>query len=181
MRVIAGTYRGRVLNGPKHQGVRPTADRVREAIFNIIGADIEGADFLDPFAGSGAIGIEALSRGAATVVMGDQSHLSIRLIKENLKIVAEPDQVILLNLAVEKTLEAVKKRTMQFDFIFLDPPYYQGLLPKTLELILKQELLKAEGSLIVEYPTKLAIDHPGFQLQKKRKYGDVSLGVFTEK
>ncbi|HEX3048619.1 MAG TPA: 16S rRNA (guanine(966)-N(2))-methyltransferase RsmD [Bacillota bacterium] len=181
MRVIAGKYRGLVLKGPKHKGLRPTADRVREAIFNIIGARIIDAVFLDLFAGTGAIGIEALSRGAHFVVFNDHNFQSIRLLQENLKIVAADTQCKILQSPADLSLIRLAKDGLQFDLIFLDPPFEAGvqLLPQIITGIKEYRLLKEDGWLIVEHPQKTEINAPGFTQRLSRSYGDISLSIFN--
>ena len=181
MRVIAGKYRGRRLAGPKHQGLRPTADRVKEALFNIIGARITDAVFLDPFAGTGAVGIEALSRGAARVVLADQNIQSIKLIRENLKVISPEDPVSLLHMPVSRALERLARGEIRFDIVFLDPPYEAGLLPETIAAIAKYRLLKENGVLVVEHPRKDILPDWGFGPADLRNYGDISLSFFMVK
>jgi 16S rRNA (guanine(966)-N(2))-methyltransferase RsmD len=178
MRVIAGKYKGRVLKGPKHEGVRPTADRVKEALFNILGARIMNADLLDLFAGTGAIGIEALSRGAKSVVFADSNRLSIKLLTENLKILNSEDRFRVLHAPVERNIHVLAGQQLSFDLIFLDPPFGEGLLPKTVKGIMHHGLLKEDGILIVEHPRKLVIDYPGLINFLTRNYGDISLSFF---
>ncbi|MCL6590230.1 MAG: 16S rRNA (guanine(966)-N(2))-methyltransferase RsmD [Firmicutes bacterium] len=180
MRIIAGKYRGLLLKGPKHKGLRPTADRVREALFNIIGARIIEADFLDLFAGTGAIGIEALSRGARWVVFTDQSLNSIKLLQENLKIVAADTQWIILHSPAESSLMRLAKDSLKFDLIFLDPPFeaVAQLLPQIITAIRDYRLLKENGWLIVEHPRKTEISALGFTRRLIRSYGDIGLSIF---
>jgi 16S rRNA (guanine966-N2)-methyltransferase len=175
MRVITGKYKGRVLKGPKHEGLRPTADRVKEALFNIISDKIEGADFLDLFAGSGAIGIEALSRNANSVVFADANPASIKLVRENIRFLDPADKFRIVQLPAERTLEMIAKEGFSFDLIFLDPPFQAGLLPKTVELIIAFHLLKDNGILIVEHPRQLTFNVPEMIVILAKNYGDISL------
>lgn len=181
MRVIAGKYRGRRLTGPKHSGLRPTADRVKEALFNILGARIEDAVFLDVFTGTGSIAIEALSRGAGRVVMNDQNQASIRLIRENLKLVDPVDPIRLLHLPAGRAVEILAKDGETFDIIFLDPPFEGGLLPDTVAAIQKNKLLKEDGVLVIEHPRKLIVPDFNFTSRDTRNYGDISLSFFMVK
>lgn len=178
MRVIAGKYRGRKLLGPKHQGLRPTADRVKEALFNIIGAKIIDADFLDLFTGTGAIGIEALSRGAQSVVFSDDNNSSIKLLRENLKILVPDDQYRVFHLPGRRVLEILSKENCNFDIIFLDPPFKAGLLQETIQAIINFNLLKDDALITVEHPRDLVISDPGFPETQTRQYGDISLTFF---
>jgi 16S rRNA (guanine966-N2)-methyltransferase len=175
MRVIAGKYKRHNLKGPKHEGVRPTADRIKESLFNIIGAKIDESDFLDLFAGTGAIGIEALSRGANSVVFADANATSIKLLKDNVLILDSVDHFRIIQLPVERTLEMLSKEGFSFDLIFLDPPFQAGLLPKTIDLIVTYRLLKNDGILIVEHPRQLTFAISTLNVLLTRNYGDISL------
>jgi 16S rRNA (guanine966-N2)-methyltransferase len=178
MRVIAGKYKHRTLKSPKHEGLRPTADRIKEALFNIIGAKIIEADFLDLFAGSGAIGIEALSRDAKTVVFADINPASIRLLKDNIRFLDPSDRFRIIQCPVERTLAILSKEGLSFDLIFLDPPFQAGLLPKVIDLIIYYHLLKDNGILIAEHPRPLTFNIPTLNILLTRNYGDVSLTFF---
>jgi RNA methyltransferase, RsmD family len=175
MRVIAGKYKHRILKGPKHEGLRPTADRIKEALFNIIGAKINDADFLDLFAGSGAIGIEALSRDAKSVVFADNNPSSIKLLKDNIRFLDSSDQIRVLQFPVARTIAILAKEGLSFDLIFLDPPFQAGLLPKTVDSIIGYQLLKNDGVLIVEHPRTLTFNFPALHVLLARDYGGVSL------
>lgn len=181
MRVIAGKYRGRTLQGPKHKGLRPTADRVKEALFNIIGPRIIDADFLDLFAGTGGIGIEALSRGAASVVFSDMNPQSIKLLRQNLNFLAPQENVSLFQLRADKVIEVLAKEEKTFDLIFLDPPFDAGLLEEIIERIKRFNLLREEGWLIAEHPNKIKLFETDTPLVKEdtRSYGDICLTFFS--
>ncbi|HYH02156.1 MAG TPA: 16S rRNA (guanine(966)-N(2))-methyltransferase RsmD [Bacillota bacterium] len=178
MRVITGKYRGRVLKGPKHQGLRPTADRVKEALFNIIGPVIVDADFLDLFAGTGGIGIEALSRGAQSVVFVDAKGASIQLLKSNLHFIDPGDQVRVIQALAGKALPMLANEGTGFDIIFLDPPFEAGLLDQTVKAVWELELLRPEGILVAEHPRKLELTQPAGIETQVRHYGDISLSIF---
>ena len=178
MRIIAGEYRGRQWKSPKHEGVRPTADRVREALFNILGNRVCDAAFLDLFAGTGAVGIEALSRGAKSAIFCDANHASIRLIQENSSFISGVDFQI-MHLSAADALRVFAAERLCFDLIFLDPPFQAGLLPDTLNAIVAGDLLQPDGILVVEHPRKMVLKTPaGLLLDKTRHYGDISLSFF---
>lgn len=182
MRVIAGKYRGRTLQGPKHKGLRPTADRVKEALFNIIGSRIVDADFLDLFAGTGGIGIEALSRGAASVVFSDMNPQSIKLLRQNVSFLEPQEKVYIYPLRAEKTIEVLAKEQKNFDVIFLDPPFDAGLLDETILQINEFNLLREAGWLIAEHPDKIELFKSGicpFVKEGTRRYGDICLTFFS--
>ncbi len=180
MRVIAGKYKRRNLKGPKHEGLRPTADRVKEALFNIIGVKVDGADLLDLFAGTGSIGIEALSRGANSVVFSDSNAASIKILRENLTILDPNEQVRVIPFPAERTLELLSKEGTRFDLIFLDPPFQAGLLPKTIDSIVAKKLLKNDGILAVEHPKQISVSHSELNLYLGRNYGDINLSFFQK-
>lgn len=180
MRVIAGKYRGRALKGPKHTGVRPTADRVKEALFNIIGAEIHGAAFLDLFAGTGGIGIEAISRGAASAVFADQSLLSVKLIHQNLNILQPDEQNRVLHLSFDRAIDLLAKENSYFELIFLDPPFEGGILTQAIQKILEKNLLKNDGTIIAEHPREFLINVSGFQAET-RNYGDICLTFLNKR
>ncbi len=127
MRVIAGTYRSRILKSLKGLALRPTSDRLRETLFNVLGSNVSGARFLDLFAGTGAIGIEALSRGAAEVVFIENHPPAATLIRRNLDSLDVRSGVTVLAVDVHRGLETLPSRQKEaevgFDYVFLDPPY----------------------------------------------------------
>jgi 16S rRNA (guanine966-N2)-methyltransferase len=178
MRVITGKYRGRVLKGPKHQGLRPTADRVKEALFNIIGVRIQAADFLDLFAGAGGIGIEALSRGANSVVFVDANQASVELLQSNLYFIEPEDNLRVIHAEAAKALQLLAREQKCFDLIFLDPPFRAGLLEQSIQTIFTANLLKTTGLLIAEHARKFTftVDFPG--VIETRHYGEISLTLF---
>src|SRR5512143_3613174 len=125
MRISGGESRGRSLKTPKHKGLRPTSDKVREALFSILGARVEGASFLELFAGTGAVGIEALSRGAARAVFVDSSVKSARLISENLESLGYRERAAVVAKDVLQFLKKTASEVGPFDIVFVDPPYHE--------------------------------------------------------
>ena len=179
MRVIAGAARRTALIAPKGQNTRPTADRIKENLFNIISPYIQGARFLDLYCGSGAIGIEALSRGAREAVFVDVSKDAANVTLANLARTRLTGRVMhMCSLAAISLLEREGKG---FDIIFLDPPYGRNLMGPTLEALDKSNLLLPEGVLIAE----IHVDEPKPQpetliLQDEREYGATRL-IFLQK
>ncbi len=174
MRVIGGTFGGRRLETPSDYSVRPTTDKVKEALFSSIQFEIEGARVLDLFSGSGQLGIEALSRGAESAVFVDKSPQSVELTKRNLKkcgveaIVVKGDSIAFL--------ESCKE---YFDIAFLDPPYSVGLLEQALPLVSRR--MNKSGVIAAECP--IGEDLPetleeGFRLVKQKKYGKLRLNYY---
>jgi len=152
MRIIAGIYKGRRLKTLEGLSVRPTSDRMRETLFNILAPRIEGASFADICAGSGAVGIEALSRGAGTVMFIESSLKAARIISENLRncgIRREDYQMI--NRDVIRALKHFASEKTRFDIIYFDPPYDSALYTPVMWLIAKNDLIAEDGVVIVEH------------------------------
>ncbi len=150
MRVIAGSKRSIPLYSLPGEQTRPTTDRIKETLFNIIAPDIPGCVFLDLFAGSGQIGIEALSRGAKTAVFCDNNHRAISIIGKNLAKTGLGKQSVIFACDASGALSKISGRGMQFDIIYLDPPYEAMVEEKILTQILQLNLLKENGSVIIE-------------------------------
>jgi len=148
MRVIAGKYRGRPLAAPPGNSVRPTTDKVKEAIFDLIAWDIEGKSVLDLFAGSGAMGIEALSRGAKEAVFADKSRDSIAAAKENLSKLGADGEVYMADYRI--ALSKLGSARRKFDLIFIDPPYKKGLEAEVLKSIMDRGVLTDNGTIVLE-------------------------------
>jgi 16S rRNA (guanine(966)-N(2))-methyltransferase RsmD len=188
MRIITGRYKGRAIKAPKD--IRPSEDRVRKAFFDIIG-DISGLSFLELFAGSGAMGLEALSQGAARVVFVEKDTQAVKAIKENISALFEPDaalsamqrpQVCLIH---KDCLEAVMffaKNKEKFDLIFLDPPYYVDLAEKTLQRLEDYDILTASGFVIIQHFKKDRLPQKQGQLVlfKQSQYGDTLLSFYKK-
>ncbi|MBI5749726.1 MAG: 16S rRNA (guanine(966)-N(2))-methyltransferase RsmD [Nitrospinae bacterium] len=181
MRVISGLFKGRKLIPPNGLSIRPTPDKVKGAIFNIIGERVVECSFLDLFSGAGAIGIEALSRGAKEVVFVDNNIKAINIIKENL--VRCKMQDARCKIAKADVIEFIKKTGHQFDFIFLDPPYKSDLGEQALMEISRCNILKKDGEIIWEhyYKTEYRRQNTEDRIKLKRtiRYGDTSLSFFS--
>lgn len=180
MRVIGGAAKGRRLKAPKGGAVRPTADRVKESLFNILPRDFSGARVLDVFAGSGNLSIEALSRGAEHAVLIDASERAGALIRENLRrLELEPRSEVWIAPAA-RALRSLARRNDSFDYIFLDPPYDQRLAPRSLALVGQCLLLRPGGILVVEHSAREQLDdaYGPLQLQDQRRYGDTRLSFY---
>ena len=175
MRVISGYARGRRIIAPKGTKIRPTSDRVKEAIFNTISPLVAQSDFLDLFAGTGNIGIEALSRGANSCTFVDKSLQAIKCIKNNLSNTGFEDRSTIM-LGDSRTI--IAKLTQTYDIIFLDPPYgYDLVIPIMKKLKL---LLKEEGIIVVETENKIELPSQcdTFRLLKTSRYGDTQVGYY---
>ena len=174
MRIVGGTLRGRTLASFKGQDVRPTADMVRESLFNILQFKIADKSFLDLFCGTGAVGIEAYSRGAV-VTLNDFSKSSLEIVKENLNSLKIADKITLLKEDAICLLNTTKNK---FDYIFIDPPYKSGLGVKALENSLNA--LKDDGTIIFEDENEFNGEIKGLKIIDKRKYGRVHLTFFNK-
>lgn len=150
MRVIAGTARSLPLSIPQGEDVRPTIDRYKETLFNIISPYIPGAKFLDIFSGSGAIGIEALSRGAKEAVFVESAGKAMACIEHNLNFTKLFEKAVLMKYDYIKALIMLGDRGQKFDVIYMDPPFEKGLERKTLELVLEAGLLDSQGIMVIE-------------------------------
>ena len=176
MRVITGSARGRRLRELEGMETRPTTDRVKEGMFSILQFDIEGRRVLDLFAGTGQLGIECLSRGAAEVTFVDRRGDAVRLIRENLRVTnLEAGARVIAGDAMEY-LRTAKQR---FDLIFLDPPYASGLLETALEEIARIDILSPHGIIVAEHPadrTLPAVEAP-YAVRRTYRYGKIALTV----
>jgi 16S rRNA (guanine966-N2)-methyltransferase len=171
MRVVAGRYGGRRLSAPKGEAVRPTSDRVREALFSILGARVQDARVLDLFAGSGALGIEAISRGAASVTFVDSAPGAVKAVRQNLATLGIEDAEV-QRAEARAFARAAPRGGRQYDLVFLDPPYGQAeaLGRELAEAI--AALLAPGGVVVSESDRRTALDLPGLPCFDQRRYGD---------
>jgi 16S rRNA (guanine966-N2)-methyltransferase len=171
MRIIAGRWRGRKLATPKDRAIRPTADRAREALFNILEHGeprLLGARFLDLFAGTGAIGLEALSRGAAEVVLVESDRAAARLIEANLRALGEPADARLVRADAARLGPAPHP----FDLVVLDPPWRSGLARPALESLLAGGWLAPQARIVAELAAGETVEPPrGLVVEQERRYG----------
>jgi len=151
MRIIGGEFRGRKIAFPEKKDVRPTKDRIREAIFNVIAEKVPGAKVLDIFAGSGAYGLEALSRGAESAVFVDNDEDCCDIINKNIKSLSLKEDCSIKRYDVFGIIEEISSKKHKFDLIFADPPYNIGLAKKTLIMINQYDILSPSGLLIIEH------------------------------
>lgn len=173
MRVIAGSAKGRRLNAPKGTATRPALAKVKEAIFNILGP-IEGVRILDLFAGSGAIGIEALSRGAEHATFVENHPQALQALRKNLELCGFEKASEVVPLAVSRVLRHLAARKAQFDLIFVDPPYDLALVQPTLEAA--EKVLADGGVVIVESsPRETFGDTAGLTVSDRRQYGQTDI------
>ena len=177
MRVITGTARGRRLKTLEGSDVRPTTDRVKEAVFSVIQFDIEGRRVLDLFAGSGQMGIEALSRGACEAVFVDSSSASVAVVRENLRTCGRPKAAVVVQGNALAYLSPRSGRR-EFDYAFLDPPYRKGILQSVLPAV--ASVMKPGGAIICESPSdeELPESAGDFTIDREYRYGRIRISFY---
>ncbi|MEA4846555.1 MAG: 16S rRNA (guanine(966)-N(2))-methyltransferase RsmD [Clostridiaceae bacterium] len=181
MRVIAGEYKGRRLDPIEGMDIRPTSDKVKESLFNILGAAVIDSVFLDLFGGTGGIGIEALSRGAKHVVFIDSSIKSIKVLKGNLSRLDIKDGIEVFNVDYSTAIGKLYKYGKKFDIIFVDPPYSIGMAVSALKEIDKNPILSQSGLIIVEHDSKEDMPQKvgKLYLYRYKQYGNTTLSFYT--
>ncbi|MGQ9508186.1 MAG: 16S rRNA (guanine(966)-N(2))-methyltransferase RsmD [Thermodesulfobacteriota bacterium] len=177
MRIISGTSKGRRLAAPKGLSVRPTSDRVKESIFNILGKEIEGKIVLDLFAGTGNLGIEALSRGAMKTIFVEKARQALRIIQKNLLRCGFIGQSEVIPKDIHRAIPMLEKRGDSFDFIFMDPPYEEGLVQKTLKKLQIHPIYHQDSILIIEHGRREPLPKNlfGWKIIRQRMIGDTLL------
>lgn len=180
MKIISGKYKGRVLEGFDIAGTRPTMDRVKESLFAMIQSYLEDATVLDLFAGSGNLGIEALSEGAKEIYLVDKNKKACQVIKRNVnKIGIEVSDIFCGD--YKSALKKYQEQSIKFDIIFLDPPYQTDLVKKSMEVIEKYELLSKNGIIVAESNTLDKIIYSDkLEIVKSKKYGDKVVAILKK-
>jgi len=175
VRIIAGQWRGRRLSFPDHKGLRPTGDRVRETLFNWLQPWMNGADCLDLFAGSGAIGFEAASRGSASVTLLEKAKKPYQQLLENKKRLNADN----INIHHVDALQWLSKDINQYDVIFMDPPFeYWELARQAIVFVVEKKLLKPSGFIYLEYPHKQEPElTEDWEWYRQKKIGDIGFGL----
>ena len=173
MRIIAGELRGRRLLSPEGRRTRPTSDRLRETLFNILSSRIPNAVVLDLFAGTGALGLEAVSRGAASAVLVDGSAAAVSLIARNIQLFSIEKKVRVIRWDILRNLNPLRNIEPLFDLIFLDPPYSQGMVVPALRRLVESRSMAGEARIVIEHSVSetIASDIPGLELCDQRTYG----------
>lgn len=177
MRVITGSARGRKLQAPEGFVTRPTSDRVKEAIFSIVQFELEGRRVLDLFAGSGQMGIEALSRGAVTATFVERNPEAVKIIKANLAHTRLEDRGMACAMDVTNYLKRCRNR---FDVIFIDPPYRENLLETTVKQLSEIDILSEGGIIVCERPSDMTLNaaYGAFTKTKDYRYGKTGVTVY---
>lgn len=181
MRIIAGRARGRKLLPPDTMETRPTLDRVKESMFSIIQNHIPESVVIDVFAGTGSLGLEAASRGAKEVYLVDKSNTTFPILKKNIENLKFGDFCFPLNSDSYEALKLLSKKGKVFDIIFIDPPYCKEMIPKAIEIISENSLLK-KGGIIVTKIDSIEEIYQGYkeiQLLKSKKYGNTTVCIYN--
>jgi 16S rRNA (guanine966-N2)-methyltransferase len=181
MRIISGTSRGRKLVTPRDQSLRPTSDRVKESIFDILRDDLEGKVVLDLFAGTGNLGIEALSRGARRAIFVEKGRQALRLIQRNLTQVGLEERSEIFPKDVSRAIGILKQRGECFDLIMMDPPYERGLIQNTLMKLNYNPIYHSDSILVIEHNRREPLPHvlDGWNLVRQRRIGDTMISILT--
>jgi 16S rRNA (guanine966-N2)-methyltransferase len=183
MRVVGGIKKGRRLASFKGRSIRPTSDKVREAVFNILPRDFPFSKILDLFAGTGAMGIEALSRGADYAVFVDNDQASIGTIRKNIETCGLEAAARVLKKDAPEAVRFLSKKGEKFDLIFIDPPYGSALVERALRAVDEEGILNADGILVAETSKRAPVDLElsGLERVDERTYGDTLIYFFAVK
>lgn len=186
MRIITGQYKGRKIMPVKGANIRYTSDRVKESLFSILGANVEGSRFLDLCAGSGNVGIEAISRGAKSVTFVDLNPLCVKTIISNFQrcnIPINDPQINIIKTDIFKVLGYFNRNGIKFDIIFFDPPYHSGILKKAVQEISLSNIFLDGSIIIVEHDAKeiIDIDINELIMTRQQKYGTTLLSFYEKK
>ena len=181
MRIIAGEFRGRRLKSPDNYDIRPTSDKVKEAVFSMIVPQITDKSVaMDVFAGSGSMGLEAISRGVSRVYFSDHNKDSLKLVKENIKLCGAEDRSILLSGDFRENIRRVREKV---DFFFIDPPYADGFVLPAVDAILDADILAKDGLLICEHEKfdPMPDEYRTLVTVRSRRYGKTCITIYALK
>ncbi len=180
MRVIAGAQKGRRLHGPKGPGLRPTSDRVKEALFSIVGNRVAGSRFLDLYAGTGAIGIEALSRGARQVTFVEPNQAALRVLRANLDACGLATHADIHACTAAAFLKRRAKTAVPHDLVFADPPYQPDCLAELWSALCETATIAPDALIALEHSSKAAVptSRGHLSLLRQYRYGDTTLSIF---
>lgn len=182
VRIITGKYKGRILRVAKGDDVRPTADRVKETLFNILSSRLDFEEFvvLDLFAGTGSLGFEALSRGAKKIIFVDNSRKALQIIKENAERLNCVDKILIVN---DDALSFIEHSKEKFDLIFADPPYMYPQLDMLVNKIWEKKLLNEFGFFSLEHDSRVIFtsEISPFEIEARREFGKTAITVFKYK
>ena len=180
MRIITGEFKGRRLEMPVGNDIRPTTEKVKEALFSMISGNLYDAVCVDLFSGTGNLGLEALSRGAEKCYFADNSRASLELTKRNIAMCRAEDWSVVIAGDYERALNQIAAKGEKIDIFFLDPPYKKGLYERCFELISTLELLSEEGIIAAEHKAKdeFPDEMAGFAKRKDRTYGSIGITIY---
>lgn len=180
MRIVAGTFKGRPLQAVPGKGTRPTTDKVKESMFSMIGPYFDGGWALDLYAGTGGLGLEAISRGMDKAVFVDMDPKAIAVIKQNIAKVGVESQTEVYRNDANRALKALGKREIQFDLVFLDPPYAQQAISDQIQLMQECNLLSKDCWVVTEHDAQVVLPQNIGLLERVRTavYGDTSVTIF---
>ncbi len=180
MRVISGTAKGKRLKSVPGKGTRPTSDRVKEAMFSAIGPYFSGERVLDLYAGTGGLGIEALSRGCGFAVFVDKDRRSMATVKENLQFTGLDSKAQCLNMSAERAIAYLSKKGVSFDLLFIDPPYHLPGIEQQLEMMLRKQLIQPHALVVLEHDKTQHFPQAihSLELIKKAEYGSTALSFY---
>ena len=180
IRVISGSYKGRRLKLVPSPSVRPMQDKVKGALFSILGDRLKGSMCLDGFAGTGSVGIEALSRGAYLAIFVEENRKIAQTLRENLELTGFSDRAEIYCLDVIKALKVIDKGNAKFDIVFIGAPYNDPALKKTLECISLMDIIEKNGIVVAEHSIRdeLALSYNKLSLLKDSRYGDTVLSFY---
>ena len=181
MKVISGTLKGRNILGYNIDGTRPTMDRVKESVFGTIQSYIPNSIVLDLFAGSGNLGIEAISNGASKCYFVDNNIEAIKVIKKNIDIFNIKDKSTILHNDYNKALDYFYNSNIKFDIIFVDPPYKYEIIEKVIDKVIEYNLLNEDGIIVLEFEKdKLKENYENLSLIKNKKYGEKYIYIYQK-
>lgn len=180
MRVVSGDYRGRRLKSLSGDNTRPTTDKVKESLFNMIGPFFDGGLVLDLYAGSGGLAIEAVSRGASKAYCVDNNYAAIKIIKENIEITKEPQKFEVLKMDAKKSLQQFAQLGVVFDYIFLDPPYAKQEIFQQLVYFSDNQLIEENGLIVCETAKEVELPKTVKSLRqvKRQIYGITAITIY---
>jgi 16S rRNA (guanine966-N2)-methyltransferase len=180
MRVISGTAKGRPLKAVPGMGTRPTTDKVKEAIFSMIGPYFDGGQVLDLFAGTGGLSIEALSRGMERAVLTDIDKRSLETIRHNLQAAQFTDRAEVYRNDAQRAIKALTKREAKFDLVFLDPPYRLKVIRELVELLDEGDMLNEGAVIVLEHDAEDVYEEPTGKLQwvRRAEYGETAVTIY---
>lgn len=181
MRIVSGKLGGRKLFSTGGDGTRPTSDRVREALFNILGGRVTNTSVLDLFAGTGALGIESISRGARSAVCIDNRKAAIGTIRKNLQHLDLEEEIKIIMWDIARNLNCLQAPAPIYDLVFMDPPYERGLIQKAIENLHRSQSIRPGATLVVEHSSRerLPQDLDFVDLEDQRKYGKTLVSFLT--